>query len=108
MDDVLEMIDCASGISVDVAKKRVSKGALYVLFMLCLSMHSKVWSIFAVDSFDHALNPRLAKKMMQVFCEQSIENNKHVFLAALIETLDQWKAWRCSGTDMKNIGRCLL
>ena len=37
-------------------------------------------SIFAVDSFDHALNPRLAKKMIQVFCEQVIQHKKHVFL----------------------------
>ena len=110
MDDVLEMIDWASDISIDVPKKTsinpnipttrqviefsdrfmkdsakftgydASEGALYVLFMLCLAMHPQAPSIFAVDSFDHALNPRLAKKMMQVFCEQIIENNKHVFL----------------------------
>lgn len=110
MDDVLEMIDWASGISVDVPKKKninsnipttrqiiefedrfmkntakftgydASEGALYVLFMLCLAMHPKSPAVFAVDSFDHALNPRLAKKMIQVFCEQIIKNNKHVFL----------------------------
>ena len=43
-------------------------------------MHPMGPSIFSVDSFDHALNPRLAKKMIQVFCEQIIQNNKHVFL----------------------------
>ena len=110
MDDVLELIDWASTISVDVPKKKninpnipttrqiiefsdrfmkdsarftgydASEGALYVLFMLCLAMHPQSPAIFAVDSFDHALNPRLAKKMIQVFCEQVIENNKHVFL----------------------------
>lgn len=110
MDDVLEMIDWASNISIDVPKKTsinsnipttrqviefsdrfmkdtakftgydASEGALYVLFMLCLAMHPQAPSIFAIDSFDHALNPRLAKKMMQVFCEQIIENDKHVFL----------------------------
>ena len=57
-----------------------SEGALYVLFMLTLAMHPQGPSIFSVDSFDHALNPRLARKMVQVFCEQIIENNKHVFL----------------------------
>ena len=46
-----------------------SEGALYVLFMLCLAIHSQVPPVFAVDSFDHALNPRLAKKIMQVFCQ---------------------------------------
>ena len=57
-----------------------SEGALYVLFMLALAMHPQAPSIFAVDSFDHALNPRLAKKMIQVFCEQVIQHKKHVFL----------------------------
>ena len=109
-EDVLEMIDWASNISVDTPKKKninsnvpttrqiieftdrymrdtarftgydASEGALYVLFMLCLAMHPQSPSVFAVDSFDHALNPRLAKKMIEVFCEQVIKNNKHVFL----------------------------
>lgn len=57
-----------------------SEGALYVLFMLCLAMHPKAPSIFAVDSFDHALNLRLEKKLIQVFCSQIIENDKQVFL----------------------------
>jgi AAA15 family ATPase/GTPase len=110
MDDVLEMVDWASGISVDAPKKKninsnipttrqiiefgdrfmkdtvrftgydASEGALYVLFMLCLAMHPQSPSVFSVDSFDHALNPRLAKKMIQVFCEQVRNNDKHVFL----------------------------
>lgn len=110
MDDVLELIDWASDISVNVSTKTrvnssvpmtrqviefedgflresarftgydASEGALYVLFMLCLAMHPKAPSIFAVDSFDHALNLRLAKKLIQVFCSQIIENDKQVFL----------------------------
>lgn len=110
MDDVLELIDWASDISINVPNKTrinssvpmtrqviefgdgflkesakftgydASEGALYVLFMLCLAMHPKAPSIFAVDSFDHALNPRLAKKLIQIFCSQIIENNKQVFL----------------------------
>lgn len=110
MDDVLEMIDWASGITIDIPKKTsinsnipttrqiiefsdrfmkntakftgydASEGALYVLFMLCLAMHPQAPSIFAIDIFDHALNPRLAKKITQVFCEEVIKNNKHVFL----------------------------
>lgn len=110
MEDVLEMIDWASDISIDAPKKKsihpnvpttrqviefsdrfmkntskftgydASEGALYVLFMLCLAMHPQSPSIFAVDSFDHALNPRLAKKMIEVFCEQIIRNGKYVFL----------------------------
>lgn len=110
MDDVLELIDWASDISINVPTKTrinssvpmtrqviefadcflrdtakftgydASEGALYVLFMLCLAIHPKAPSVFAIDSFDHALNPRLAKKLMQVFCTQVLENNKHVFL----------------------------
>lgn len=110
MEDVLEMIDWASDISIDIPKKTsinsnipatrqiiefsdrfmkntakftgydASEGALYVLFMLCLAIHPQAPSIFAIDSFDHALNPRLAKKITQIFCQQIIENKKHVFL----------------------------
>ena len=110
MDDVLELIDWASDISIDMPRKTninanipttrqiiefhdrfmkntaaftgydASEGALYVLFMLCLAMHPQVPSIFAVDNFDHAMNPRLARKITKIFCEQIIENKKHVFL----------------------------
>ena len=110
MDDILDMIDWASDITVGTPKKSninsnvpttrqviqfadrymrdtaqftgydASEGALYVLFMLALAMHPQAPSIFAVDSFDHALNPRLAKKMIQFFCEQVIQHKKHVFL----------------------------
>lgn len=57
-----------------------SEGALYVLFMFCLAMHPQTPSIFAIDSFDHTLNPRLAKKMTQIFCEEILKNEKHVFI----------------------------
>ena len=110
MEDILELIDWAADISIDVPRKKninsnipttrqiiefgdrfmkeayrftgydASEGALYVLFMLCLAMHPKSPAVFAVDSFDHALNPRLAKRLIQVFCEQINNNNKHVFL----------------------------
>lgn len=110
MDEILDMIDWAADISVSAPKKSninsnipttrdviefadrymkdttqftgydASEGALYVLFMLALAMHPQAPSIFAVDSFDHALNPRLAKKMMEIFCDQIIHQGKHVFL----------------------------
>ena len=110
MDDILDMIDWATDITVAAPKKSninanvpttreiieftdrymketaqftgydASEGALYVLFMLALAMHPQGPSIFAVDSFDHALNPRLAKKMMEVFCSQILQLGKHVFL----------------------------
>lgn len=110
MDDVLDMIDWASNISVNSPKKNninanipttrqviefadrymkdsaqftgydASEGALYVLFMLSLAMHPQGPAIFAVDSFDHALNPHLAKKMTEVFCQEIIKNGKTAFL----------------------------
>ena len=110
MDDVLEMIDWASNISVNAPKKNninanipttrqviefadrymkdsaqftgydASEGALYVLFMLALAMHRQGPAIFAVDSFDHALNPHLAKKMTEVFCNEIIKKGKTAFL----------------------------
>ncbi|WP_295867020.1 AAA family ATPase [uncultured Oscillibacter sp.] len=110
MDDVLEMIDWASNISVSAPKRNninanipttrqviefadrymknsvqftgydASEGALYVLFMLALAMHPQGPAIFAVDSFDHALNPHLAKKMTEVFCQEIIKNGKTAFL----------------------------
>ena len=110
MIDILEMIDWAESIKIAAPRKGninanvpttrdiieftdrymkdtaqftgydASEGALYVLFMLTLAMHPQAPSIFAVDNFDHALNPRLAKKMMEVFCEQILKQGKHVFL----------------------------
>ena len=105
LEDVLELIDWAADISINVPTKTrinssvpmtrqiieftdcflkdtakftgydASEGALYVLFLLCLAMHPKGPAIFAVDSFDHALNPRLAKKLMQIFCSQVLGND---------------------------------
>ncbi len=110
MEDVLELVDWASDIAIDIPKKSnlnsnvpttrqiiefsdrfmkntakftgydASEGALYVLFLLCVAMHPQAPAVFAIDSFDHALNPRLAKKITQVFCQQVLENKKHVFL----------------------------
>jgi predicted ATPase len=46
-----------------------SEGALYVLFMMVLVHHSESSPVFAVDNFDHALNPRLAKALTRNLCE---------------------------------------
>jgi len=110
IEDVLELIDWASDLVVSVPKKSsinanipttreiieftdrymkssakftaydASEGALYVLFMLALVMHPQAPSIFSIDSFDHALNPRLARKLIGTFCEQVIRREKCVFL----------------------------
>ncbi len=110
MEDVLELIDWASDFKVSKPKKSIlnpgvpstqqiiefkdkylkdsasftgydaSEGALYVLFMLSLAMHDKAPKMFAIDSFDHALNPRLAKKVTEIFSNIITEQNKTVFM----------------------------
>jgi AAA15 family ATPase/GTPase len=57
-----------------------SEGALYVLFMLCLAMHPSTPMMFGIDSFDHAMNPRLTKRLTQVFDKIVIENGRTVFM----------------------------
>ena len=110
MDDVLELIDWVSDIHITKPKKSnlnpgvpstrqvikfqnrflkdksvftgydASEGALYVLFMLTLAMHPDAPGIFAIDRFDHALNPRLAKKLTEIFTRLIIESGKTVFM----------------------------
>lgn len=57
-----------------------SEGALYVLFMLCMAMHPDSPSMFAIDSFDHALNPRLAKRLTEIFSQLILESQRTVFM----------------------------
>lgn len=110
MDDVLELIEWASDFHVGKPKKSnlnpgvpassriiefrdrylkdtalftgydASEGALYVLFMLCLAMHPNTPKMFGIDSFDHAMNPRLARRITQVFSRLILENGKTVFM----------------------------
>ena len=46
-----------------------SEGALYVLFAYVLAMHQGAPNVFAIDGFDHALNPRAARGLMRLLCE---------------------------------------
>ena len=57
-----------------------SEGALYVLFMLGMAMHPESPSMFAIDSFDHALNPRLAKRLTEIFSQLVLESQRTVFM----------------------------
>lgn len=49
-----------------------SEGALYVLFGLVVALHPRGPSIAAIDNFDQALNPRLAKAFTRFLCEWSL------------------------------------
>lgn len=45
-----------------------SEGALYILFCAVLALHPKAPRLLAIDNFDQALNPRLARKLMAALC----------------------------------------
>lgn len=47
-----------------------SEGALYVLHLLVLAIHSQSPRLFAVDNFDQALNPAAARALAEVFCQE--------------------------------------
>lgn len=110
IEDILDLIDWASGFDIAAPRKAnlnpgvpstrqviefkdrflkanatftgydASEGALYVLFMLCLAMHPESPSMFAIDSFDHALNPRLAKRLTEIFSQLILESHRTVFM----------------------------
>jgi hypothetical protein len=46
-----------------------SEGSLYVLFLLTIAMHPQAPRLFAVENFDQALNPRLARATADLFCQ---------------------------------------
>ena len=57
-----------------------SEGALYVLFLLALIMHKDAPKMLAVDNFDQAMNPRLARAVMKEFAKQTLVNNRIAFI----------------------------
>jgi predicted ATPase len=50
-----------------------SEGALYVLFALVLAVHPKSPQLFAIDNFDQAMHPRLARATTRLFCQQMLQ-----------------------------------
>jgi len=51
-----------------------SEGVLYVLFCSILALHPKSPKLFAIDNFDQAPNPRVARDFARMFCKWLIEN----------------------------------
>jgi len=47
-----------------------SEGALYVLFAMVLALHPESPRLFAIESLDQNMHPRLARATMRLFCEQ--------------------------------------
>jgi predicted ATPase len=105
LDDVYELIDWADSLSIDeathngeatrlrigdrfmgnghktVSLVEASEGALYVLFMLALVGHKESPPIFAVDNFDQALHPRLARALTRLVSEQVVDDGTRQMLA---------------------------
>jgi predicted ATPase len=50
-----------------------SEGVLYVLFALVLALHPKSPRLFAIDNFDQAMHPRLARATTRIFCQQMLK-----------------------------------
>ncbi|MFL5344918.1 MAG: AAA family ATPase [Hyalangium sp.] len=57
-----------------------SEGALYVLFALILLHHELAPRTFAIENIDHALHPRLARKLVEVISSQLKEHDRQVLL----------------------------
>ena len=57
-----------------------SEGALYVLHLLVLAMHSQSPRTFAVDNFDQALNPRAAQALASVFSQEILASGRQALL----------------------------
>lgn len=70
----------------------VSEGALYVVFMLTLLLHSHAPKFFAIDNIDTALNPGLIRNLIQHIAELSEEWDRQVILTthnpAALDALD--------------------
>ncbi|RKZ86988.1 MAG: hypothetical protein DRR19_14210 [Candidatus Parabeggiatoa sp. nov. 1] len=52
-----------------------SEGSLYVLFLLTIAVHPHAPRLFAVENFDQALNPRLARATADLFCQAILDND---------------------------------
>ncbi len=58
-----------------------SEGALHVLFMLALVIHERAPRVFAVDNFDQALHPRLARALTRLLSDQVARDGTRQVLA---------------------------
>lgn len=58
-----------------------SEGALHVLFMLALVSHERAPRVFAVDNFDQALHPRLARVLTRLLSDQVAKEGTRQVLA---------------------------
>jgi len=64
-----------------VSAVEASEGALYVLFLLALVGHERSPKMFAVDNFDQALHPRLARELTSLICDQVVADGTRQMFA---------------------------
>lgn len=64
-----------------VSAVEASEGALYVLFLLALVGHERSPKMFAVDNFDQALHPRLARELTELICDQVLADGTRQMFA---------------------------
>jgi predicted ATPase len=57
-----------------------SEGALYVLFALVLLHHPRAPRILAIENIDHALHPRLARKLVEFIAAHASARDRQVLL----------------------------
>lgn len=50
------------------------------MFMFCLALHPKAPAVYAIDNFDQAMHPQLARTVMRKISEIVQQKSKTVFL----------------------------
>jgi predicted ATPase len=57
-----------------------SEGVLYLMFGAVLAIHAEAPRLLAIDNFDHALNPRVARAYVRQLCDWLTGSNDRQFL----------------------------
>lgn len=79
-----------------------SEGALYVLFAAVLAVHPRAPLTLAIDNVDQALNPRLARALMQQLCTWTLAQPDKQLLLTTHNPL------MLDGLDLENDEICLF
>lgn len=75
-----------------ISPKSANEGFLFSLFYACLFCSGQTPSVFAIESIDKSLNPRLCQVLIKKLIEKAKKYNKQVFLtshnAAVLDGMD--------------------
>ncbi|NOU31898.1 MAG: ATP-binding protein [Polyangiaceae bacterium] len=80
MRSVIRFRDAYMKAKAELSAYDASEGALFVMHLLVLAMHPQSPRLLAVDNFDQALNPALARELARVFVEETLHNKRQVLL----------------------------